>query len=645
MKRISIIVLTFFMGLAVSAQRTESVVSPDGQIKVSVTVSDRIYYSVTSHGETLLKDSRLSMTLRDRTLGEEPKLRSSKVVSVSNTVNPLFAFKFSTVEDNYSLLTLTFAGGYKIEWRVYDDGVAYRFITDIKGDIEVMSEEATLALTSDSELVLQQPGGFKTSHEEKYTKAKSGSWKADDKMSELPIVITAGSHKMLFTEYDLFDYPGMFIHGNADNTLSSIHPKTPLEYEDKGDRSQNILKEADYIAKTTGRRSFPWRYMLITQDDRHLAENVMPMRLAPKNSIGDTSWVKPGLTCWDWLNGIPYGQDVDFRAGINYETIAYFIDFAAEYGIRYMLMDEGWALSTRNPFETNPKVDLPKLIRYGESKGVGIILWLPWLTVEHNMNLFEVFEQWGIKGVKIDFMDRQDQWMVNFYERVAKEAAKHHIMVDFHGAYHPSGMEYKYPNVLTFEGVRGLEMNGSCTPENTVYLPFIRNSVGPMDFTPGAMIAYQPKAHKGGRPICTVVGTKCYSLAHFVLFETNLQMLADNPVRYRQWPDCTKFITGVPVNWDETKVLFGELGEYIIVAKRNGKKWWIGGITNGTPRECEVSLDFLDQDRTYKMTAFQDGINADLIAMDYKRIEKTVSSRDKYTVKMVMNGGFAAIIE
>ncbi len=384
--------------------------------------------------------------------------------------------------------------------------------------------------------------------------------------------------------------------------------------------------------------------MLITQEDGRLAENTMPMRLAQKCQIDDTSWIKPGLVCWDWLNGIPYGPDVDFKGGINLETYKYFVDFASRNGIPYIIMDEGWALDTRDPYRTNPEVNLPELISYAKSKNVGIFVWLPWLTVEHHMDLFEKFEQWGIVGTKIDFMDRQDQWMIDYYERVAKEAAEHHIMVDFHGAFHPSGLEYRYPNILTFEGVRGMEYNGSCTPKNSIWFPFIRNAVGPMDYTPGSMICYQPEYHHGNRPFCAGVGTKAYHMAVFVLFETNLQMLMDNPCRYDKWPDCRDFITSVPVNWDETKVLAAEAGEYIVMAKRRGEKWFIGGITDDKGRELEVTLDFLPQDAEFEMTSFVDGVNADTMAMDYLQKKSVVNKGTKLHIRMARNGGFAAAI-
>jgi alpha-glucosidase len=630
--------------LSAYARKVITAQSPDKQTTVSVTLSDRIYYDVVSHGETLLKQSVIGMQLSDRTLGANPVLKKKSVRNIKETVTPLFPLKFSQVDNNYTLLTLNMKGSYAVEFRIYDDGVAFRMTTSLPGEIEVMQENTIFQLADDCNLVLQQPGGFKTGCEEEYSFVKSSEWKKEDRMTELPILIMGKNQKILLSEFDLYSYPGLFLKGNADNSLTATQPKAPLEYEDWGDRSQHIKKEADYIAKTSGTRTFPWRYMLITQEDGRLAENKMPMRLAQKCQIEDTSWIKPGQTCWDWLNGIPYGPEVTFEGGINLDTYKHFVDFASRNGIPYIIMDEGWALDTRDPYRTNPKVNLPELIRYARLKNVGIFVWLPWLTVEHHMDLFQKFEEWGIVGTKIDFMDRQDQWMVDFYDRVAKKAAEHHIMIDFHGAFHPSGLEYRYPNVLTYEGVRGMEFNGGCKPKNSIWFPFLRNAVGPMDFTPGSMLCYQPENHHGNRPICAGVGTKAYHLALFVLFESHLQMLMDNPCRYDMWPDCRDFITAVPVNWDETRVLAAEAGQYIVMAKRKGDKWFIGGITNEHRREVDVTLDFLPEGKNMQMISFVDGVNANRMAMDYRCEKSAVNSGSKLHIKMARNGGFAAVI-
>lgn len=631
--------------MAGHARKVITAQSPDKQTCVSVTLADKIYYDVVSNNDTLLKQSIVGMQLRNKTLGDNPVLKKKRVRNIEETVTPLFPLKYSQVENNYTLLSLDMQGGYAVDFRIYNDGVAFRMRTSLPGEIEVMQENTVFQLAENCKLVLQQPGGFKTGCEEYYSLVNSNAWKREERMSELPILIMGQEYKILLSEFDLYSYPGLFLRGNADNSLSAIQPKNPLEYEDDGDRKQRILKEADYIAKTQGTRTFPWRYMLITREDGRLAENTMPMRLSGKCMLEDTEWIKPGQTCWDWLNGIPYGPDVTFKGGINLDTYKYFVDFASRNGIPYIIMDEGWALSTKDPYHTNPNVNLPELIRYAKSKNVGIFVWLPWLTVEHNMELFQKFEEWGIVGTKIDFMDRQDQWMVDFYERVAKKAAEHHIMIDFHGAFHPSGLEYRYPNVLTYEGVRGMEFNGGCRPNNSIWFPFLRGAIGPMDYTPGPMICYQPEYHHGNRPFCSGVGTKVYHLAAFVLFESHLQMLMDNPSRYDMWPDCRNFITSVPVNWDETRVLVAEAGQYIVMAKRRGDKWFIGGITNDKQREVEVTLSFLPEGKELHMTSFVDGVNADRMAMDYRMEQRTVNRNTKLSIKMARNGGFAAAIK
>ena len=519
----------------------------------------------------------------------------------------------------------------------------------MKGDVEVLGEEFAINFPADYLLHLQQPGGFKTAYEESYTHIQSNAWKPEDRMAVLPALIdTRKDYKILISESDLTDYPCMFLKGAGANGMVSTFPKAPLAFIENGDRSVKITQEADYIAKTKGTRNYPWRYFVITKNDCQLIENTMTYKLAEKNQLQDVSWIKPGQVSWEWWNdAAPYGPDVSFVSGYNLDTYKYYIDFASKFGIPYIIMDEGWAKSTRDPYTPNPEVNLHELIRYGKEKNVGIVLWLTWLTVENNFDLFKTFNEWGVKGLKIDFMDRSDQWMVNYYERVAREAAKNNLFVDFHGSFKPAGLEYKYPNVLSYEGVRGMEQMGGCRPDNSLYLPFMRNAVGPMDYTPGAMISMQPDVYSAERPNAASIGTRAYQLALFVVFESGLQMLADNPTLYYRNEDCTRFITRVPVTWDETVALEAKTGEYVIVAKRKGDKWYIGGITNNgeTKREFTVSLDFLKQNRSYQMTSFEDGINAGRQAMDYRCKSSQVKAGDSLTITMVRNGGFAAIIE
>ncbi|TCD05918.1 glycoside hydrolase family 97 protein [Pedobacter frigidisoli] len=623
--------------------------SPDGEIKVSVSFSDKIYYCISGNKEELLSKNSLSLSLKGEILGERPKLISTKKTKGDELIKPYVSLKFSTVKNNYNGLILTFKGDYSVEFRVFDDGAAYRFITAKKGQVEVTNEEFAINFPGNYLLHVQQNNGFKTAYEEAYQHIESNNWKTGDKMANLPILIdTKKKYKILISESDLSDYPALFLKGTGNNGIEGAFPKAPLDFASDGDRSQKITKSADYIAKTIGTRNFPWRYFVITSDDRQLMENTMTLKLAAKSEIADPSWIKPGQASWEWWNdATPYGPDVNFVSGYNLETYKYYIDFASKYGIKYIVMDEGWAKSTTDPYTPNPKVDVKELIRYGKTKSVDIMLWLTWLTVHNNMGLFKTFHEWGIKGVKIDFMDRSDQWMVNYYENVVKEAAKHQIFVDFHGSFKPAGLEYKYPNLISYEGVRGLEQMGGCTPDNSIFLPFMRNAVGPMDFTPGAMLNMQPEVNRAVRPNATGVGTRAYQLALYVVFESGIQMLADNPTLYYKNPDCTEFITSVPTTWDETKALAATAGELAVVAKRKGNQWFVGGITNGKEKERDIELnfDFIEKGKTFTMTYFEDGINAGKQAMDYRKKIVQVKSGDKISVKMVRNGGFAAILK
>ena len=647
MRRIVIVMIGVLWANAMAAKSFE-LKSPSGEVSVTVDIGEQIRYSVYGGGKPLLTDSSLALCLREGTLGEKPHLTGHKASPVNRTFRPVVAFKFEEIRDRCNMLRLDFRGGWAVEFRAYDDGMAYRFVTALGHDIEVLSEKVAIRFPNDYTAVVQQPGGFKTAYEEPYSLIETNGWKPGDPISVLPVPIdTRQGYKLLLSESALSDYPCMFLEGDGANGMKGTFPKVPLAYEESGDRSMRILQEADYIARTKGTRAFPWRYFVIAKDDGQLIENTMTARLAEQQAIADTSWIEPGQVSWEFWNAAsPYGPDVDFVAGFNTATYKYYIDFAAEYGIPYIIMDEGWARSTRDPYTPNPAVDVHELIRYGREKGVGIILWMTWLVVENHFEMFEELSKWGVKGVKIDFMDRSDQWMVNYYERVAAEAARHKMVVAFHGSFKPAGLEYKYPNVLAYEGVRGMENMGGCTPANSVWFPFIRNAVGPMDYTPGAMLSMQPESYCGNRPNAASIGTRAYQMALFVLFETGLQMLADNPTLYYRNDECTRFISRVPVTWDETRALKAVAGKFAVVAKRKGDKWYVGAI-NGSNEgiELEIPLDFLTPGKNYTMTGFEDGINAFRQAMDYRKTQRRVDSTGKATLKIARNGGWAAVIE
>lgn len=636
------------LGASLSAKNFD-LKSPDGRIAVSVDTGKQVTYAVSCDGVPLLVNSALGIELAGtHDLSAQPVRH--KASSEDRTFRPVVPFKFSSIRDRYNALKLEFRGGWAVEFRAYDDGVAYRILTSGKGTVQVLDETFSIRFPEDYAAVVQQPGSFRTAYEEPYEQVSTSEWSSAERLAVLPALLdTRKGYKILISEAGLEDYPCMFLTGCPGNGMKGVFPKVPLLAREAGDRSMQILREADFIAETAGDRAFPWRYFVIADRDADLIENTMTARLSGPCRLDDTSWIRPGQVSWEFWNAAsPYGPDVDFVAGLNTATYKYFIDFAAHFGIPYIIMDEGWAKDTRDPFTPNPAVDLQELIRYGRERNVGIILWLTWLTVEKHFDLFERFSQWGVQGVKIDFMDRSDQWMVDYYERVAEEAARHRMVVAFHGAFKPAGLEYRYPNVLAYEGVRGMEQMGGCTPANSAWLPYIRNAVGPMDYTPGAMICMQPEAYCGNRPNAASIGTRAYQMALFVVLESGLQMLADNPTLYYREEECTRFITGVPVTWDETRALHAEAGKYTVVAKRKGDKWYIGAIYAGNDARgvsFDIPLDFLSPGRDYRMESFEDGVNAFRQAMDYLRKVRQVTAGETVSIHLARNGGWAAVIE
>ena len=640
----SVVLLAMLAPFAASAD--EKILSPGKVITVDLqTEKGKFGWTVSKNGKKVYSISDIRMIVDGKTLAGKAAVKSVKQKSVSETINPVVPLKFSTIESKYTQATVNF-GSCAVEIRVMDNAVAYRFVTNMKGEILVDNEHFTLVPEDGFTAHYQQCNSFNTAYEERYQHKEAKNWIRDNRLATVPMLLSGEQDtQLLIGESDVDDYPRLFLKGNRKG-VSAAFPGSPISWEPWGDRGEIITEEGYYIAKTQGKRAFPWRFVVIT-DSKGIIEQTVPTQLARRPAFKDTEWIKPGQVSWEWWNGaVPYGPEVTFRAGNNYDTYAYFIDFAAKYGVEYILLDEGWADNTRDPYKAKADMQLDRLIEYGKSKGVGIIIWLPWLTVENNFDLFEKYAEWGVAGVKIDFMDHADQWMVNFYKRVVAEAAKHKLLVDMHGSFSPSGLEYEYPNLLSYEGVLGLEQMGGCRPDNTLYIPFIRNAVGAADFTPGGMNNRQPDNYQGSRPNSSAAGTRAYQMALYVVLESGIQMLADNPAEYYKNDDCARYIASVPTTWDETRALESEVGKYVIVAKRKGKKWYIGGICEGekSERVFNVKLDFLG-DGEFSLTAFKDGINADMQAMHYNKVEKKVTKDSTIEIKMVKNGGFAAVIE
>jgi alpha-glucosidase len=611
---------------------------------VRLQFKDKIYFSILHNGRELIAPSAISLTLApDRVLGAAPIIASVKNRSVNEEIKPVVPEKRKIIPDVYNEIELTFKGNYGLRLRAYDDGVAYRFFANFSGNIIIKDEEVNFNLTTADSVYFPEEESF-FSHSERLYPCLAVKDIAEKQMCCLPaLIVKANGVKLALTEADLLDYPGLYLRGSGSPTLKGKFPPYPLEEQLVRDRDVKVTRAADYIAQTSGRRDFPWRVVAIAENDGDLIENDIVYRLGNPLALKETDWIKPGKVAWDWWNANNiYG--VDFKSGVNTATYKYYIDFASRYGIEYIILDEGWS-APADLLKINPDMNMEELFAYAKQKNVGIIPWVLFNVLERQWTAaFEQFTKWGAKGIKVDFMQRDDQKMVNYYERVAKETAQRHLLVDFHGAYKPTGFSRTYPHALTREGVRGLEWNKwskDITPKHDVTLPFTRMFAGPMDFTPGAM---HNATRENFREVFTQPmsqGTRCHQLAMYVVYESPLQMLADSPSNYLKEPECMEFLAAVPTTWDETKALNAKVGEYVTVARKHGADWYIGAMTNWTPRDFVLDLSFLGTGK-YKMIFYADGVNADRYASDYKKQTQEVTSTDAITIHLAPGGGWAA---
>lgn len=618
--------------------------SPDEKIMISINLDEGIHFSVSLYHDIILKNAAIDLVFNNVSLSLNPKHRNPKYSSVDELVTPTLSFKESTIRNHYNQLSLQLSGVLRLEFRAFNDGIAYRFVTVTDQEVEV-NEAADFEFAGNYKMWASPVKGYSCSYEVAYEKVKISDFR-DTMNTYLPLLIEhQEGYKILITDADVFDYPHMFLKKGQENSLEATFPPFPLETELISDRRSKVIKGADFIAKTSGNRSFPWRLMVIAENDADLVESNLVYLLSRENEVEETDWIRPGRVSWDWWNANNlYG--VDFESGINTETYKYYIDFASKFGLEYIILDEGWSASTTDISRPNPDLDLFELIRYGKEKNVGIILWASWRAIEDQFFVLENYKKWGIVGIKVDFMDRADQWMVNFYEKVASEAARNELIVDFHGAFKPAGLHRAYPNVVSHEGVRGLEnskWSTSITPEHDVTLPFIRMVCGPMDYTPGAMRNYQSSEFKPYFARPGSQGTRCHQVALFVIYESGIQMLADSPSNYEREPESTEFIANIPNTWDELIVLEAKVGEYLVIARRKGDTWYIGALNNDDERTINISLSFLSGSENQAII-MQDGRNASKFAEDYQRLETTVSNQSQMTIKMARGGGFAAII-
>lgn len=663
----SLIVVLTNLGVveAANAGSVHKLKSPDGDITVTVNADKQVSYSINLNGQPLLTPSAIDLAIEGK-----PGLTSGVTIDDvayhehSQVLYPEVRVKSAKIVDEYQAMTVAFSNGYTVEFRAYDNGVAYRFVTDFEQSVTVLNETAEFNFSSSATVYYPLEESFYSHNERSYLHQAIGEIKQND-LASTPTLVDAGSAKVLITETALRDYAGLWLLGNGKDGLKGTFPQQPTKVVDGEpewiDRNQPVVERADYIAKTDGKRAYPWRVLAIAENDAELLTNQLTYQLAIPSKIEDTSWIKPGKVAWDWYNANNL-KGVDFEAGLNTETYKFYVDFASEHGIEYVILDEGW-YPLGDLMGSVPGFDVPEIIAYAKERNVGIILWTTWLTLEQQFDeAMDRFAELGAVGIKPDFFQRDDQEMVNFYWKIADEAAKRHLLVDFHGAYKPAGLRRTYPNVISREGVKGLEWNKwslDSTPEHNTTLPFIRMVAGPMDYTPGAMsnavgpAAYEQIQYSGkapdhadftirfNRPMSQT--TRVHQMAMFTVFESPLQMMADSPTQYLDNPECAEFIASVPSVWDESIALNGQIGDYITFARRSGSEWFIGAMSDEHSRAMKVKLDFLPLG-SYDIEIFQDGINANRFAEDYKKITKTVTNQDSLTINLASGGGFTARI-
>lgn len=626
--------------------------SPDGNIRVEISLKEKVYYSVYFKNERVLEASPISMTLTDKTLGAQPKILCSKVQGVNEQIKPVWGTR-STIADNYNLLSINFEGNYRLEFRAYNQGVAYRFVTSLKEkQIIVKNEEVAFRFNFGVNAWMADS----KSYESNYKKTKLDVQEmihfnnAINKVY-LPIVVQATPNvKVWISEAGLYDYPSLFLDRGNDyeNFLNGTFEKYALTTKTGGfsNYAQITDQKADYIAATTGSREFPWRLMIITDDDRAFVENDMVYLLSKPTALKETDWIKPGKVAWDWWHDYVV-EGENFRGGVNTQTYLHHIDFAAKYGLEYILIDWLWT-DKYDLTLINPDLDIQKITEYARTKNVGVIVWCPGHTLHRQLNkALDLFASYGIAGVKADFFGREDQTGIKMYEDIARATAERKMLIDFHGAAKPTGLSRTYPNVINYEAVMGNEWNklnaDKVTVNHKVMIPFMRSSQGPMDFTPGGMRNLQ-----GGNflrfTLPNVPGTRSNEMALFVIYHEPLKMLCDAPSIYNREPEITRFIAQIPTTWDESRVLEAKFGEYVVIARKTKNTWYIAGITGEKGHVSKLDLSFIEKG-SYKATILKDGPNADRVGTDYLLTSDKIDVSKPFAINMVSGGGFILKIE
>jgi alpha-glucosidase len=651
------LLMAVFMGFYGGAQSRDTllVCSPSGKICVKIWMEKNLKYRIYDNGNSILEPSDIDMILANgQSFSFNNRITSSAVKKESHQIISPVPEKRRIIHDEYNVLSIVFKQPYKIEFRVYDDGVAYRFLTLFKDPVVIQNEVAEFHFPGSPSAYF--PGIhkrddadiFHTSFEELYPLREVDKIE-NTEMAYTPVLIVSQSNpKIAITESDLEDYPGMFVSGTRSPALKGVFAQYPLEEKmTGGDYPQSIVtKRAGYIAATKGTRSFPWRVLIIADEDRQLPSNDIVYRLASPSRTGDASWVNPGKGTDEWTINVNL-FNVPFKSGVNTASYKYYIDFAKRFGFNRIMMDAGWS-DNLDMFKINPDINMDTLVGYAKQNGIKISMWTLASTLDRQLDsALDRFNKWGVDFIMTDFLDRDDQKTVNFYYRIAKACADHHIMIMYHGAYPPKGFNRTYPNNVTREGVLGSEYNiwsDKATPPHDVTLPFTRMLAGSFDYEPGIL---NNATQKGFRPIEGMVmsqGTRCHQLAMFVVYDNPMQIFSGNPSQAWLEPKFMELLGSVPTTWDETNIIDGKVGEYIITARKKGEKWFIAGMTNWSEREIHIKLDFLDNN-IYKATICKDGVNADRYAADYVLMDNAVKKDEEIKVHLAQGGGFLIRLE
>ena len=650
-KNLSLFIFFILFFLKSWSKDTLQVSSPSRKIAVKVWMARQLQYEVFYDNKTILEPSSIDFLLdKNRSLSSNNAIKSSVIEKIRERIVSPVPEKRKIIPDVYNVLSVSFRQPFKIDFRVYDDGVAYRISTLFKDSIFVNSEVAQFAFPGSPSAYFPQVKKredadiFHTSFEEEYPLRKIDTI-SDGILGYSPILVVPGSNpKIAITEADLEDYPGMFIGGTGSSALKGVFAGYPLEEQATQElySELKVTKRAPYIAKTFGTRSFPWRVLLIAAEDKELPSNDIVYRLGTPSRIGDASWVKPGNLTDEWTIDINL-FNVPFRAGLNTASYKYYIDFAKKFGFDRIMMDAGWS-DNNDLFKINPAISIDTLVAYAKEKGIKISMWTLSRTLDRQLDsALNQFNKWGVDFIMTDFIDRDDQKAVNFYHRIAKACAAHKIMIMYHGAFPPKGFNRTYPNAVAREGVMGSEFNiwsNRVTPEHDVTLPFTRMLAGGFDYEPGLL---NNATKKGTRPVAGVVtspGTRCHQLAMFVVYDCPMQIFSGNPSEGMREPEFMQLLGNLPTAWDETVITDAKVAEYIVLARQKGNDWFVGGMSNWTERDVAVKFDFLGEGN-YKATICKDGINADRYAADYV-IQKdiTVKKNDEMKIHIAPGGGF-----